>query len=171
MDIYINTLTPQDWPAVKRIYEYGIQTGNATFQTSAPDVWEEWSAGKNPACQLGAQVGSTLAGWATVSYTSSRICYCGIGEVSIYTDPVYARQGIGAKLMAALIQTAEEQGFWTLQASIFPENAASVHLHQKYGFRLVGRREKIARMEYGPYAGKWRDTLWFERRSQIVGIV
>ncbi len=164
------SLTASDWPAVKRIYEAGIQTGNATFQAAAPADWQTWSAGKILPCCLGLHIGPALVGWASLSSTSSRDCYRGVGEVSIYVDPEFSGHGVGSQLLPALIATSEQQGFWTLQSSIFPENKASLHLHEKFGFRVVGRREKVARMEYGPYAGQWRDTLWIERRSPVVGI-
>jgi phosphinothricin acetyltransferase len=159
----------EDWPLVAAIYREGIATGNATFATEPPASWAAWSAGKLNACSIVARDGQSILGWAAVSPTSSRACYAGVVEHSVYVAAAARGQGIGSQLLQELIRTAEAQGIWTIQSSIFPENEASMTLHIRNGFRVVGRRERIARMEYGPYAGQWRDTVLIERRSEEIG--
>ncbi|RLT40876.1 MAG: N-acetyltransferase family protein [Chloroflexi bacterium] len=158
----IHSLHPADWPAVRRIYAEGIATGNATFEQAAPD-WDEWDAGKLAHPRLAAEVGGALVGWAALSPTSKRSVYRGVAEVSVYVDASVWGQGVGRALLSALVEQSEAAGIWTLQAGIFPENGASVHLHERCGFRIVGRREKIGQMR-----GVWRDVLLMERRSRIV---
>lgn len=160
----ITNLTERHWPAVKAIYEKGIATGNATFQTEAPE-WEEWDKGHIRACRLVAVENEQVIGWAALSAVSSRCVYGGVAEVSVYIHPDARGKGVGRKLLEALIAESEQNNFWTLQAGIFPENEASVALHEKLGFRHVGRREKIGKMN-----GKWRDTLLLERRSVKTGL-
>lgn len=159
-------MLPSDWPAVRRIYQAGIDTGNATFEVRAPDAWETWSAGKRPDCRYVARdEGGKLVGWAALSPVSKRAVYAGVAEVSIYIDPMAWGQGAGSALMKTLVDGSEAAGIWTLTASIFPENEASIWLHQKFGFVILGRRERIARRD-----GRWRDTVIMERRSKIVGL-
>jgi len=156
----IRPLFPADWPAVRRIYDEGIATGNATFEQAAPE-WEEWDAGKLAVPRLVVEMeGAVVVGWAALSPTSKRHVYRGVAEVSVYVAASAQGQGVGRELLSALVEQSEAVGIWTLQAGIFPENAASVHLHERCGFRIVGRREKIGQMH-----GVWRDVLLMERRS------
>lgn len=160
----IDEMTADDWPAVRRIYVAGIETGLATFETEAPRDWETWQAGKRPDCRLVARTTEgRVAGWAGLSPTSKRPVYAGVAEVSVYVDPEFWGLGVGHQLLAALIEAAETAGVWTLTASIFPENTTSLRLHEKQGFKMLGRRERIAQLH-----GVWRDTIWLERRSEVV---
>ncbi|MGI2326742.1 GNAT family N-acetyltransferase [Planococcus sp. YIM B11945] len=160
----IRTLIEEDWPAVKRIYEAGLATGLATFETDMPS-YEEWANQAPPGCRLVLEEQHQILGWCKLSSVSSRKVYEGVGEVSVYVHPAYKGKGIGNLLLQALIRTSEQEGFWMLQASIFPENPASLLLHLKNGFREVGRRERIGQLN-----GVWRDTILLERRSQVNGI-
>lgn len=156
-------MQPSDWAEAEQIYREGIASGNATFETESPG-WETWNSRHHPHSRLVAWSGDRMAGWAALSPVSARPVYAGVAEVSIYVAGVAQGQGIGKALMAALIEASEANGIWTLQASIFPENVVSIRLHSAYGFREVGRREKIAQLE-----GRWRDTVILERRSQKIG--
>lgn len=158
----IRNLAVSDWPAVKAIYEQGIATGNATFQTEAP-TWEGWDKAHLQVCRFVLETGSVIAGWAALSPVSSRPVYAGVAEVSVYVSTDHFQKGIGTALLSKLIEASEAAGLWTLQAGIFPENKASVHLHKKAGFREVGYREQIGKMK-----DTWRDILLLERRSQQV---
>jgi len=158
-----------DWPLVAAIYREGIATGNATFAIEPPLCWAAWSRGKINACSIVVRDGPAILGWAAVSPTSSRACYAGVVEHSIYVAQAARGRGIGSQLLRELIRVTEAQGIWMIQSSIFPENGASLALHSRHGFRVVGQRERIAQMEYGPYAGQWRNTVLIERRSAIVG--
>jgi phosphinothricin acetyltransferase len=164
MNHTIDSMHPEDWPQVRAIYQEGIATGHATFETAAPD-WEHWDAGHLPASRLVARSGEKILGWAALSAVSRRQVYAGVAEVSVYVAADARGQGIGDRLMADLIAASEAGGIWTLQSSIFPENQASVTLHLKHGFREVGRRQRIAKLH-----GRWRDTVLLERRSRIVGV-
>lgn len=164
MDYIIDSMQSEDWPQVREIYQEGILTGHATFETNAPD-WGYWDAGHLPCCRLVARCDNQISGWAALSAVSRRQVYAGVAEVSVYIAAEARGQNLGNRLMAELITSAEHNGIWTLQSSIFPENLASVALHLKHGFREIGRRERIAKLH-----GRWRDTLVFERRSQIVGL-
>jgi phosphinothricin acetyltransferase len=166
----IDGMTEAAWPAVAAIYREGIATGHATFATEPPASWADWSAGKIGMCSLVARTGDAVVGWAAVSPTSARACYAGVVEHSVYVAAAARGQGVGAQLLATLIRVTEEAGIWTIQSSLFPENGASRALHARCGFREVGRRERIARMPYGPLAGQWRDTILIERRSSTIGI-
>jgi L-amino acid N-acyltransferase YncA/uncharacterized protein (DUF952 family) len=158
-------MTPPDWPAVRAIYEEGIATGDATFQTEAPS-WDEWDAGHLPECRLvSLDDADTIVGWAALSRVSSRCVYAGVAEVSVYVAASARGTGIGRPLLEALVAASERRGLWTLQAGIFPENVASLTLHERCGFRVVGRREKLGQMR-----GRWRDVLLLERRSASVGV-
>ena len=159
----IHPLEPADWPAVRDIYQQGIDTGHATFETTVPD-WPTWDAKHVTKPRLIVREGDRVLGFATLSRVSAREVYRGVCEVSIYVAAQERGKGLGQLLMAELIRQSEEEGIWTLQASIFPENEASVALHLRNGFRVVGRRERIAR-----HGGVWRDTLFLERRSGIAG--
>ena len=160
----------KDYPTVASIYQEGIDTGNATFNPAPPASWAEWRRGKINECSLVARQGDLILGWAAVSPTSRRKVYAGVVEVSIYVGSQARGQGTGSRLLQALIESTEGHGIWTLQAGIFPENTASLELHRKHGFRVVGVREKLGWMEFGPYKGEWRDVLLLERRSQVTGV-
>lgn len=163
--IALRDLRPEDWPEVRRIYEEGIATGDATFEAEAP-TWEAFDAGRLHAPRLVAQDPSgAVLGWAVLSPVSSRCVYGGVAEVSVYVAAEARGRGVGSRLLEALVEGAEAEGLWTLQAGIFPENGATLALHRKHGFREVGRRERIGRMD-----GRWRDTLLLERRSTVVGM-
>ncbi|MBO2031622.1 N-acetyltransferase [Siccationidurans ginsengisoli] len=160
----IQALAAAHWPAVRAIYEAGIATGQATFTTEAPG-WEAWNASHLAHCRLvAATAEGQVLGWAALSPVSSRCVYAGVAEVSIYIAAEARGQGVGRQLLAALVAESEQHGLWTLQAGIFPENAASLALHASQGFRTVGRRERISQLH-----GQWRDTLLLERRSSVVG--
>ncbi len=153
------------YPAVKEIYELGIATGNATFQTEAPP-WDEWDKNHLRYCRLLAMDEHDIVmGWAALTPVSGRCVYAGVAEVSVYIHPHHQGKGVGKNIMEALIRESEEQNLWTLQAGIFPENKASLSLHEQMGFRKIGYREKIGQMK-----NVWRDTVLLERRSQSVGV-
>lgn len=156
-------LTSLHWEAVKKIYEEGIATGNATFQQEAPD-WNDWNNSHVEKPRLVCLIDDQVAGWAAITPVSGRCVYAGVGEVSVYVSEYARGNGIGKKLLQALIEQSEQENFWTLQAGIFPENHASIAIHQQAGFRVIGIREKIGKMH-----GAWRDTVLLERRSQIAG--
>jgi L-amino acid N-acyltransferase YncA len=163
MNVEIDILTARHWEQVRAIYLEGIRTGLATFETELPS-WERWDAGHLACCRLIARAGETVKGWAALSPASSRLAYSGVAEVSVYVGQQYRSEGIGRALLEALVRASEENGLWMLQAGIFAENEASIALHSKCGFRIVGRRERIARLQ-----GRWRDTILMERRSHVVG--
>jgi L-amino acid N-acyltransferase YncA len=162
--IIINGMLPEDWEQVRNIYLEGISTGHATFQKDAP-YWEEWDKGHTGPCRLVARLGDKVLGWAALSPTSSRCVYSGVAEVSIYVSLNSTGKGIGSKLLKELIISSENNGFWTLQSGIFPENSASIQLHNKHGFREIGRRERLGKMD-----GVWRDVILLERRSKVIGV-
>lgn len=159
----IRAMAPADWSEVVEIYREGIATGHATFNTEAPS-WEDWDRGHLADCRLVAAEGGGVLGWAALSPVSDRCVYAGVAEVSVYVAGRARGRGIGRALLAALIEASEARGIWTVQAGIFPENHASVRLHEEAGFRLVGRRERLGKMH-----GTWRDVLMFERRSARIG--
>jgi len=154
----IRELRADDWPAVEAIYAEGIATRNATFETETP-TWAEFDAGRLRDHRLVAVDGDRIVGWAAFSPTSSRACYAGVVEHSVYVASEYRGRGIGRTLLEALVHSADTGGIWTIQTSVFPENEASVALHERVGFRVVGRRERIAQL-----ADVWRDTILLERR-------
>lgn len=158
----IAAMLPEDWPAVERIYLEGIATGNATFETECPG-WEAWDAKYPSQSRLVARGEQDVLGWAALSPVSTRRVYAGVAEVSIYVSDSARGEGVGRALLDALIAKSEENGIWTLQAGIFPENEVSVALHKACGFREVGVRKRIGRL-----AGAWRDVLLLERRSETV---
>ena len=159
----LRDMTAADWPRVQAIYEEGIATGDATMETSAP-AWEVWDAGHLKTCRFVAVDADRLIGWAALSPVSGRCVYAGVAEVSVYVSAAARGRGIGRLLLQALVAESERNGIWTLQAGIFPENHASVAIHERCGFRLVGRREKL-----GQRNGVWRDVLLLEKRSATVG--
>jgi len=154
----IRPLKKSDYESVKRIYQEGIATQLATFETSVPD-WESWNSKNLPFCRFVAVLDGKIAGWAALSAVSKRAVYLGVAEVSIYIAEAFRGQGIGLKLMNHLIAAAEKEGIWTLQANIFSENEASLKLHLKTGFRIVGVREKIGQLN-----GVWKDNILLENR-------
>lgn len=163
-DILIGKMLQEDWNQVRDIYLEGIATGQATFQKEAPS-WEEWNRSHVSECRIVARYNGRVVGWAALTPVSSRCVYSGVAEVSVYVSENAVGKGIGSKLLYHLILRSEEQGFWMLQSSIFPENAASMKIHMKNGFRELGRRERIGKMD-----GAWRDTVLLERRSDKVGV-
>ena len=167
-EIKICPMRPSDADAVMAIYEEGIATGHATFEEQPP-TWEAWDASHMDAARLVAVDGRDVVGWGALSPVSSRCIYTGVAEVSIYVAGRARGRAIGARLMADLIAASEAAGVWTLQAGIFPENVASIELHERAGFRVIGTRERVGRMGYGPCAGVWRDVIMLERRSERVG--
>ena len=169
MEFQVNKMSPVDWEQVRTIYREGIDTGNATFESEAPN-WDSWNLSHMKECRLVVKAGKIVAGWAALSPASGRCVYSGVAEVSVYVADKYRRLGIGGQLLMALIKASEEKGIWTLEAGIFPENSDSIRLHRRNGFREVGRREKLGKMTYGPHKGIWRDVVLMERRSRSVGI-
>ena len=170
MALMITSIIAADWPQVEAIYTEGIQTGHATFASAPPVSWGEWCQNKIAACGLVAKDNDQICGWAALSLISNRAVYAGVAEVSVYVSANARGKGVGSLLLRELIRTSEANGIWTLQAGIFPENQASLSLHWKHGFRQVGIREKMGKMTFGPYQGRWRDVVLLERRSRIVGI-
>ena len=161
----IKPLEQIHYRSVKEIYELGIATGNATFEIQAP-TWEEWDKNHLKKCRIVAIDGTErVVGWAALSGVSSRCVYAGVAELSVYVHPNEQGKGIGKKLLEALIRESELQNIWTLQAGIFPENIASLKIHEQCGFRKVGHHEKIGKMK-----NVWRDTVLLERRSIVVGM-
>jgi len=165
MEFTVREMTAADWDDIRRIYLEGIATGNATFESEAPS-WERWDASHVRSCRLVAASGRRVVGWAAASPTSGRPAYAGVAEVSIYVENDAHGRGVGSALLSELIAASEREGFWTLQAGIFPENEASLALHAKHGFCVIGCRERPGRMK----DGKWRDVLLLERRSREVGL-
>jgi phosphinothricin acetyltransferase len=157
-------MEPHHWNEVRRIYEEGMATGNATFQETAPD-WEEWDKTHIKTGRLVAIENENIIGWAALTPVSGRCVYGGVGEISVYVAENARGKGVGKDLLKSLIENSEASKFWTLQAGIFPENIASIKIHEANGFRIIGKREKIGQMN-----GIWRDTILLERRSKTVGI-
>ncbi|MET0789412.1 MAG: N-acetyltransferase family protein [Cellulomonas sp.] len=164
MSVEIVPMTAAHWPAVERIYAAGIATGHATFE-SAPPSWEAFDAGRLPAHRLVAlDDDGAVVGWAAASSVSDRCAYAGVIEHSVYVDPAAQHRGIGRALLQALLDDARDKGVWTVQSGIFPENATSLAVHAAAGFRVVGTRERLGRMTYGPRADQWRDVVLVEKR-------
>lgn len=157
-------MQPAHWSSVEEIYRQGIATKNATFETDSPG-WDAWNARHYLHSRLVAQDDQQILGWAALSPVSTRRVYRGVAEVSVYVAESARGRGVGRALLLALIEQSEENAIWTLQAGIFPENAASIGLHESLGFRQVGRREKL-----GQLRGIWRDVILLERRSLKAGI-
>ncbi len=164
MDVCIDKMSEADWPAVAAIYREGIATGHATFEDAVPD-WSQWDSKHLPQCRLVAKAGGNVVGWVVLSPASSRCIYRGVAEVSVYVKASMRGRGIGRTLLEAVIGASELAGIWTLQSGIFPENVASMTVHQQCGFRLVGYRERLGQMN-----GVWRDVVLMERRSRTVGV-
>ena len=161
--VEIEVLRPRHWEQVRPIYLEGIATGQATFEIEAPS-WERWDASHLPFARLVAREENSISGWAALSPVSQRQAYAGVAEVSVYVAAQSRRRGIGHALLEALIKESENHGIWTLQAVVFPENTGTLALHRGWGFREVGRRSRIGRLN-----GLWRDTILLERRSEKVG--
>jgi len=164
IDYTIGEMHPADWDAVRAVYVEGIATGNATIETEPP-AWEVWDKRHLPQCRLVAKHNETIIGWVALSHVSSRMAYNGVTEVSVYVAERARAQGVGSALLGAVITASEAQGIWTIQAGIFPENTASVALHKKLGFRVIGTRKRLGKLN-----GQWRDVVLLERRSAVVGI-
>jgi phosphinothricin acetyltransferase len=164
MAVSVRPMTPSDWDAVRTVYWEGVATGNATFETAAPE-WERWDSSHRQDCRLVACDEAGVIGFAALSPVSARAVYAGVAEVSVYVAARARGKGVGAALLGELVRASETAGVWTMQAGIFPENRASVALHERFGFRAVGRRERIARRD-----GRWRDVVLMERRSATVGV-
>ena len=161
----IRPLKRSDWDAVSKIYGIGISTGIATFETEVPS-WEAWDRKYLSHCRLVAEREGTVIGFAVLSKVSDREVYDGVAEVSVYVGETHRRSGIGKMLLNHLIAQSESHGFWSLQAGIFPENKASIKLHESCGFRVVGIKERIGKLN-----GVWHDNVFMERRSKTVGII
>jgi L-amino acid N-acyltransferase YncA len=162
--IDIRDLRPQDWPEVAAIYEAGIATRNATFEEAAPS-WEEWDATHLAGHRLVAVEGGRVVGWAALSPVSDRCCYRGVAENSVYVAPGLQGRGVGRALLERLLAGADADGIWTVQTNIFPENLASLELHKRCGFRVVGIRERLGQLD-----GEWRDVVLLERRSSLSSV-
>ena len=160
--IDIALMEKQDWNFVRKIYEEGIATGDATFEVEIPD-WDSWNKCHLPTCRFVAREDSQIVGWAALSPVSERCIYAGVAEVSVYVSAIARDKGVGTLLLEALIEESGNQGIWTLQAGIFPENIASLHLHRKKGFREVGYREKIGQLH-----DIWRDVILMEWRNPSI---
>jgi phosphinothricin acetyltransferase len=161
----IDQLTEGHYPSVKEIYLQGIASGNATFETEAP-TWEAWDKSHLKICRLIAiNADENIVGWAALTPVSGRCVYSGVAELSVYIHQDFRGKGIGRKLLEELVRESEKQNLWTLQAGVFPENKASIIIHEQCGFRQVGYHEKIGKMK-----NVWRDTVLLERRSKVVGI-
>jgi L-amino acid N-acyltransferase YncA len=160
--VELRPLEPEDWPAVAEIYWDGMRDGLATFETEVP-AWESWDTAHLPEHRLVAELLGEVVGWAALSPASKRRCYSGVAENTVYVARDARGLGIGRTLLEALIAGAEAAGIWTIQTSIFPENRASLVLHERCGFRVVGRRDRIAKRD-----GVWRDTVFLERRSEVI---
>lgn len=157
-------MTADDWISVSEIYKQGIETGNATFQQETP-TYTDWDNGHLKNCRIVAIKDNEVVGWAALTPISGRCVYAGVAEVSVYVADKNRGQKIGYKLLEKLIIESENEHLWTLQAGIFPENIASLRIHEELGFRKIGHRERIGQMN-----GVWRDTVLLERRSKVIGI-
>lgn len=164
MEIIFRPMTPDDWKNVSEIYRQGIETGNATFQQEIP-TYTDWDNGHLKNCRIVAIKDNEVAGWAALTPVSGRCVYAGVAEVSVYVADKNRGHKIGHKLLEKLIIESENEKLWTLQAGIFPENIASLKIHEALGFRKIGHRERIGQMN-----GIWRDTILLERRSKLIGI-
>ncbi|MCY3809789.1 MAG: GNAT family N-acetyltransferase [Gemmatimonadetes bacterium] len=158
-------MTPRDWPAVVDIYSQGIESGNATFETEVPD-WRSWDGARSPECRLVAEAGGEVIGYAALSPVSGRCVYDGVREAMIFVAAAVRGRGVGGGLLERLVEESEAHGIWTLQAGIFPENAASIRICEKAGFRILGTHERLGRF----HDGRWRDVVLMERRSGVVGV-
>lgn len=165
----IRAMTPDDAGDVLRIYADGIATGHATFEIETPD-WAGFERARLKTPRLVAVLNGKVEGWAVMSAVSSRCCYVGVGETTLYVGAASRGRGVGKALLMALIEASEAEGFWTLNAGIFPENTASIRLHEACGYRRLGQQSRVGKMRHGPMAGQWRDVVLMERRSGVVGV-
>ena len=161
--VEIRDLRPGDWPEVRGIYEDGLRGGNATFEAEAP-AWPEWDAAHLAGHRFAALDNGRVVGWAALSPVSDRCCYAGVAEASVYVARDAQGRGVGRALLERLVADSEAAGIWTIQSGVFPENEASIALHLACGFRVVGRRERIGKLN-----GVWKDVVLLERRSEVVG--
>lgn len=164
LDITIRQMEAKDWVAVSTIYSEGIATGFATFEKDIP-TYEVWDSAHMKSCRLVAERKDSVLGWAALSPVSSRCVYGGVGEVSVYVGQNSRGMGAGQLLIKALIDASEKEGLWTLQSGIFPENKGSIKLHEEVGFRFIGKRERVGKLD-----GVWKDNVLYERRSKVVGV-
>jgi L-amino acid N-acyltransferase YncA len=160
--VEVRDLRPEDWPEVSRIFGEGIATGNATFETEVPS-WDEWDATHHDEHRFVAEREGRVIGWIVLAPVSSRECYVGVAEVSAYVSEEARGEGVGAGLLAALVESSERARIWTLQTGVFPENERSLGLLQRFGFRALGTQERIGRLH-----GVWRDVVLLERRREVV---
>ncbi len=163
-NIAVEKMQDKDWEVVRAIYREGIATGNATFETDVPE-WAAWDAGHLRDGRLVARAGEQVLGWAALSPVSGRCVYAGVAEVSVYVASAARGKGVGKALLRELVAESERAGMWTLQGGVFPENVASIALHEACGFRKVGVRERLGKLR-----GVWRDVVLMERRSEIVDV-
>ena len=168
--VSIDSMEERHWDSVRSIYQAGIDTGHATFASSPPVSWGVWQRDHLNEFSVVAIEGKAVIGWASLAPVSGRCVYSGVAEVSVYVDPAVAGRGVGTQVLAALIERSESRNVWTLQAGIFPENKASIALHEGLAFEVVGTRRRLGKMSFGPLNGQWRDFLLLERRSSRVGI-
>jgi len=164
MEIAIDAMRAEDWNAVRGIYQEGLDTGNASFETNSPE-WVAWDAKHHIHSRLVARAGGGVVGWAALAPVSPRACYAGVAEVSVYVKDGARGRGVGNKLLTALVASSEINGIWTLYGHTFVENETSLRLQTACGFRVIGRRERIGQLN-----GVWRDTVMTERRSKLVGV-
>jgi len=166
MNAFVKTrkMEASDWESVSKIYTEGIATGFATFETNTP-TYEAWNTAHMPTCRIVATENEKVSGWAALSPVSSRCVYGGVAEVSVYVANESRGKGVGKLLMETLIEESETEGLWTLQSGIFPENKVSIKLHEQVGFRHIGKRERVGKLD-----GEWKDNELFERRSTVVGV-
>lgn len=161
--LVVRPMSADDAQAVLRIYQAGIDGGLASFETTAP-AWEAFDAGRLPGHRFVAELDGQVAGWVAVSQVSARAVYAGVVEHSVYVDPAARGRGVGLALLQTLLASTDAAGIWTVQSAVFPDNTASLRLHQRAGFRIIGTRERISRRR-----GRWCDTILIERRSPLVG--
>jgi len=153
-----------DWSVIREIYRQGIESGHATFETEPP-TWQEWDLARHTACRLVTEEEGSVVGFAALSPVSKRPVYSGVCEVMVYVADSARGRGVGSGLMETLVRDSEAAGIWSLQSGIFPENEASIHAHERVGFRIVGTRSRVGRF----HDGRWRDTVLMERRSDATG--
>lgn len=163
-DIIINEMISSDWERVREIFIEGIRTANATFRTEAPN-WDEWDKDHLNICRFVAKQDEKVVGWVALTPISSMHAFSGVVEVSIYIASSVAGKGVGSRLLQQVIDSSEQNKIWTIQSMIFPENAASIYLHRKFGFEEVGTRKQLGKLN-----GVWRDVVLLERRSTVVGV-
>lgn len=169
-DVVVIPMVKKDWPQVQAIYAAGIEAGHATFESSVPE-WDEFDGSRLDDHRFVAVYpDGMVVGWVACTAVSARSAYAGVVEHSVYVAPAAQGRGIGGLLLAEFVASTEEAGMWTIQSSIFGENVASLRLHERCGFRVIGTRERIAKASVGPAAGMWRDTVLIERRSGVSGL-